>query len=141
MSTPVRRPDAPTTPATVEPTAHQQVEPLPPVVAPLGWLIALAGAVALMLCAWLIFPNDHDGMYDGYRASVLATIAVMATLGLRVDLARVPLIAIIGLTGLVSLLAGIFQDSATGTMVSEISCGVALLLGAAMMASSPKDIR
>lgn len=140
MSTPVRRTDAPTTPATVEPTLAP-VEPLPPVVAPLGWLITLSGSIALLLCAWLIFPNDHDGMYDGYRASILATVVLIATLALKVDIARIPLLAIIGLCGLASLLAGIFQDSATGTMISEIGGGAAILIGVAMMASSPKDIR
>ena len=141
MSTPVRRTDAPTTPATVESTTYVPVEPLPPVVAPLGWIITLSGSIALMLCAWLIFPNDHDGMYDGYRASILATIVMIAVLALKVDIARVPLLVVIGLCGLASLLAGIFQDSATGTMISEIGGGITILIGAAMMASSPKDIR
>ncbi|NPC96419.1 hypothetical protein [Nocardioides sp. zg-DK7169] len=141
MSTPVRRTDAPTTPAKAETTTYVPVEPLPPVVAPLGWVIALSGSIALMLCAWLIFPNDHDGMYDGYRSSILATVALMAILALKVDIARIPLLVITGLCGLASLLAGIFDDATTGTMVSEIAGGITLLLGVAMMASSPKDIR
>ncbi|MDI6908381.1 hypothetical protein [Nocardioides sp.] len=133
MATPVQRTShVPAHPAADLPSA----EPVP-VVAPFGWLLALLGGVGLILATWLIYPLDEDGMWAGYRGSLIGTVVIVAALWLRTSLPARPAIGLIGLSGVLLVLFAVFLDNSQRVLVSELVAGIVLLLGAGLQAAGP----
>lgn len=135
MATPVQRTShVPTTSAAPSATATAPVEPVH-VVAPFGWVLAIAGAVGILLATWLVYPLDDDGMWAGYRGSALGTVALIGAMWLRSSLPAKPAIGLIGLSGVLLVLFGAFLDNPHRVLVSELSAGAVLLLAAGLLAA------
>lgn len=111
-----------------------------PVAAPLGWCIALTGAVILLLGSWWAYPLDAPGMWATYRATMFGTVAIMALLALRVDLPKLPFVVLTGLAGVATLLWGLLGEDPTAVELIEIISGAVILVGVALQASSVKDL-
>jgi drug/metabolite transporter (DMT)-like permease len=134
MATPVQRTShVPVHPAADLPSA----EPVP-VVAPFGWLLALIGGIGLLLATWLIYPTDYDGMWAGYRGSLIGTVVILAAMSLRTSLPARPAIALIGLCGVLLVLFAVFLDNSHRVLVSELAAGIVMLLGAGLQAAGPQ---
>ncbi len=132
MTTPVRHTDD---------AVHTEAPAAPlPVAAPLGWWLAMAGAVGLLLSSWMGYPTDADGMWASYRATIFGTLGVLALLALKVDLPRLPFVALTGLAGLASLAWGLIGEDPTFIVVTEVAAGAVILAGVALIASSLKDL-
>ena len=136
MSTPVK-PSGSSVPA-VPATPAPRPEPVP-VLAPLGWVLILAAAIALLLASWAVYPNDYEGMWAGYRGSLIGTIVLIAALALNSSLPKRPALAAIGLSGIALVLFGIFLDNSTEVVITEISTGALLLVGTALYATGRHD--
>ena len=137
MATPVQRTShVPTTPSAHPTTATTPLEPVP-VVAPLGWALALAGAIGLLLATWLLYPLHADGMWAGYRGSGIGTVVLIAAMSLRSSLPAKPAIGLIGLSGVALVLFAVFLDNPTRVLVPELLSGAVLLLAAGLLASGP----
>ena len=135
MATPVQRTShVPASPAAHPTTDHTPVEPLP-VAGPVGWVLALSGAVGLLLATWLVYPLDYDGMWAGYRGSLIGTVVIVAVMWLRSSFPAMPAVGLIGICGALLVLFGVFLDNPTAVTVSELSAGVVLLLAAGLLAS------
>ncbi len=134
MATPVQR----TSHVPAHPAAdHSSAEPVP-VVAPLGWLLALVGGIGLVLATWLIYPIDDDGMWAGYRGGVIGTVVILAAMSLRTSLPARPAIGLIGLSGVLLVFFAVFLDNAHRVLVSELAAGIVLLLAAGLQAAGPR---
>jgi hypothetical protein len=136
MSTPVKRsgssvPAVPTAPAA----------PLEPVrvVAPFGWILILTAGIGLILATWLLYPIDAAGMWAGYRDGIIATVVVIAGMALNTSLPKRPIIALLGLCGILLVLFGIFLDNPTKVLISETVAGALLLVGTALYATGHRD--
>ena len=116
---------------------HSSAEPVP-VVAPLGWLLALVGGIGLVLATWLIYPIDDDGMWAGYRGGVIGTVVILAAMSLRTSLPARPAIGLIGLSGVLLVFFAVFLDNAHRVLVSELAAGIVLLLAAGLQAAGPR---
>jgi hypothetical protein len=135
MATPVQRTShVPASSAAHPTTGHQPVEAVP-VVAPLGWVLAISGAVGLLLATWLVYPIDYDGMWAGYRGGIIGTVALVAAMSLRTSLPARPAIGLIGLCGVLLVLFGVFLDNPHRVLVSELAAGVVLMLAAGLLAA------
>ena len=136
MSTPVPRPSS-STPA-VPTTSPGPTAPVP-VVEPFGWIICLSAGIALLLASWVVYPIDYDGMWAGYRDDLIATVVILAAMALRTSLPRQPILALLGLCGVLTVLFAVFLDNPTRVFVTELICGVAILLGAGMQAAGRRS--
>ncbi len=136
MATPVQRTShVPAHPAGAEPGfEHAHVEPVP-VAAPLGWLLALAGGVGLLLATWLVYPTDYDGMWAGYVGGIIGTVVLVAVMVLRTSVPASPAIGVIGLSGVLLVLFAVFLDNPHRVLVSELAAGIVLLLATALLAT------
>lgn len=135
MATPVQRTShVPASPEAHPTTGDTPVEPLP-VAGPVGWVLALSGAVGLLLATWMVYPLDYDGMWAGYRGGLIGTVVLVAVMWLRSSFPAMPAVGVIGLSGALLVLLGVFLDNPTAVMVSELSAGVVLLLAAGLLAS------
>jgi hypothetical protein len=132
MSTPVRRPSASVPDIYIPGTPG-------PVVAPFGWILALAAGIGLVLATWVIYPIDYDGMWAGYRDGIIGSIVILAAMSLRSSLPATPAIGLIGVCGVAAVLFAVFLDNPTGVFVSELSAGIVMLVGAAFQASALRD--
>ena len=132
MATPVRRPGA-STPATYTPSAPV------PVVAPFGWILALAGGIGLLLATWVIYPDDYAGMWAGYRGDLIGIVVVMAAMSLRSSLPKRPAVGLIGLCGALLVLFAVFLDDGAEIFVTELAAGIVLLLATALQAATTRD--
>lgn len=139
MATPVQRTSHVPAPSAAHPIAGQQPVEAVPVVAPFGWVLAIAGAVGLLLATWLIYPLDDAGMWAGYRGGIIGTVAIVAAMSLRTSLPERPAISVIALCGALLVLFGVFLDNPQKVLVSELSAGAVLLLAAGLLAAgSPR---
>ena len=135
MTTPVRRegyvpvPRVPTD-SLVQPTPeiHTSTD--------LGWVVSMAAGLGVVIASWTVFLLDAPDMWAGYWASLLGTIIVLADLGVRTSLPRVPLLAAIGLSGGVLLILGITQGWGTHATVSLVAAGAAAIVGAGMQSAA-----
>lgn len=128
MATPVKQSSGvPTTSAPVTPV---------PVVRPLGWVLALAAGLGLVLATWVLYPTDYDGMWAGYRDGVIGTVALIAVMALRSSLPERPSIGVLALCGLAAVLFAVFLDNPQRVLVSELAAGIALLVGAALLTAT-----
>jgi len=136
MATPVQRTShVPSHPAAAEPGLETSaVEPVP-VVAPLGWFLALGGGIGLLLATWLVYPTDYDGMWAGYVGSILGTLVLLAVMVLRTSLPARPAIGVIGLSGVLLVLLAVFRDSSHKVLVTELAAGMVLLLATGLLAA------
>jgi hypothetical protein len=131
MATPVRRPAAST------PVPYTPAAPVP-VVAPLGWILALAAGIGLLLATWAIYPDDYEGMWAGYRDDLIGIVVVIAALALRSSLPKRPAVGLIGLCGALLVLFAVFIDDGAVVFVTELAAGVVLLLATALQAGSAR---
>jgi xanthosine utilization system XapX-like protein len=136
MSTPVKPsgssvPAVPAAPAT-------PLEPVP-VLAPFGWTLILSSGIGLILATWLLYPIDYDGMWAGYRDGIIATVVVLAAMALTVSLPKRPILALLGLCGILLVLFGIFLDNPTKVLIAETVAGAVLLAGTALYASGNRS--
>lgn len=132
MATPVRRPSA-SVPATYTPAAPV------PVVAPFGWILALAAGIGLILATWMLYPTDYDGMWAGYRDGIIGTLVIIAAMWLRSSLPTAPALGLIGLCGVAAVLFAVFLDNSTKIFVSELTAGIVMLVAVAFQASALRD--
>lgn len=132
MSLPVSRPEA-STPATPETVTQQPYVAPPPVAGPLGWALALGAATALLLSSWMLYSTaTPDGMWSGYISQSFALVIILAALSLKVDLPAAPAIGVLFLCGIGLVLVGIFANSSTTVMVSDLSAGIVVLIAATL---------
>jgi hypothetical protein len=136
MSTPVK-PSGSSVPA-VPSAPVAPLEPVP-VVGPFGWTLILTAGIGLILATWLLYPIDYDGMWAGYRDGVIATVVVLAGMGLNTSLPKRPQLVVLGLCGILLVLFGIFLDNPTKVLISEVAAGGVLLAGTALYASGHRD--
>lgn len=137
MSTPVKPSGSSSVPAVpVAPVAAR--EPVP-VLAPFGWILIMGAGIGLILATWLLYPNDHAGMWAGYRGGFIATVAVVAALALNTSLPKRPILALLALCGFLLVLFGVFLDNSTEVLVSEVVAGGLLLAGTACYVSGHRD--
>ena len=127
MATPVKR--SSNLPATYEPAAPV------PVVAPFGWILALAAGIGLILATWMVYPIDYDGMWAGYRDGLIGTVVVLAALWLNTSLPKPPALGLLGLCGVLLVLFAVFLDDSHIVFVSELAAGVVLLVGTGLQAA------
>ncbi|HEY0951982.1 hypothetical protein [Nocardioides sp.] len=136
MATPVQRTShVPTHPAATEPGLEPTAAEPVPVVAPLGWLLALSGGVGLLLATWLVYPTDYDGMWAGYVGSIVGTVVLLAAMVLRTSFPARPAIGVIGLSGVLLVMLGVFRDSSHAVLVTELAAGIVLLLATGLLAA------
>lgn len=136
MATPERR-TAPGTPAV--PTAGPVASGPVPVMSPLGWVLILASGIGLILASWLIYGNEADGMWAGYRDGIIGTIVVLAAMALNTTLPKQPTLGLLGLCGILLILFAVFLDNETAVLVSELVAGIVLLIGTGLYASGRRD--
>lgn len=137
MSTPVKPSGSSSVPAV--PTAPAAPLQPVPVLAPVGWLLIVSACVGVLLCTWLLYPLDYDGMWAGYRDGFMATIALLAALALNTSLPKRPALGLLALLGIAMVLFGIFLDNPTRVLISEVAGGALLLVGTALYASGHRD--
>jgi hypothetical protein len=135
MATPARRPGASvsTTTSSGAPGAPVQVA------APFGWALVVMAGIGLLLSSWALYPNDDNGMWAGYRGSLIGTVVLMAAMALRSTLPKRPVLGLIGLCGVLLVLFAVFLAEGTEVFVTELVAGIALLLGTALQAGSARD--
>lgn len=132
MATPVK------TTSNVPATTLTPAEPVP-VVGPLGVVLVVASALGLILATWLLYPTDYDGMWAGYRDGFIGTIVLVCAMALNTSLPKRPIIGIMGLSGILLVLFGVFLDNSTEVFISEVVAGGLLLAGTGMVAAGDRD--
>ena len=137
MATPDRRPSA-SVPATYTPGTYTPATPVP-VVAPFGWILALAAGIGLVFATWVLYPATAEGMWAGYRDGIMGTLVIIAAMWLRSSLPAAPALVLIGLCGVAAVLFGLFLDDTTVIFVSELVAGILMMLGAALQAGALRD--
>src|SRR6478735_4461410 len=120
MATPERR-TAPGTPA-VPAAAPVAAGPVP-VMGPFGWLLILSSGIGLILATWLLYGNEYDGMWAGYRDGIIGTVVVLCAMALNTTLPHQ------------LILVAVFLDNDTVVFVSELVAGVVLLAGVGLYSS------
>lgn len=110
-----------------------------PVLAPIGWLTMVLGATGAALASWMIFPQDHPGMFAGYFTLTMVLLVGLAATALRCDAPRLPSLAVSGLAGLALILRGALGDYSTAVQVSMIASGIVIAIGVAMQAAPTDD--
>lgn len=101
-----------------------------------GWMVALLGASGTLLTSWTLFGLYENGMWAGYWCSLLCMTAIMAALGLRTSLPRLPLVATLAFCGGLLIVLGIFKDWGTIPLVAMVAGGAAIVIGAGMQTAS-----
>src|SRR6478735_197323 len=132
MATPERR-TAPGTPA-VPAAAPVAAGPVP-VMGPFGWLLILSSGIGLILATWLLYGNEYDGMWAGYRDGIIGTVVVLCAMALNTTLPHQPILGLLGVCGLLLILFAVFLDNDTVVFVSELVAGVVLLAGVGLYSS------
>jgi len=132
MATPVK------TSSNLPATVLTPAEPVH-VVGPFGWMLVMTAGIGLILATWLLYPTDAGGMWAGYRDGFIATIVVVIAMGLRSSLPKQPMVAVLGLLGILLVLFGVFLDNSTEVFLSEVIAGALLLAGAGMVAAGERD--
>jgi hypothetical protein len=128
MATPVR-------PASTVPAQYQPPTGPAPVVRPLGWVLALAAGLGLILATWVLYPIDYDGMWAGYRDGVIGTVVVVCAMALNSSLPKQPFLGLLGLSGVLAVLFAVFLDNSTHVFVCELAAGIVVLVGTGLYAS------
>lgn len=132
MATPERR-TAPGTPAL--PTGSAAPAGPVPVVAPFGWLVILFAGIGLVLATWLVYGTGADGMWAGYRDGFIGTIVIICAMALNTSVSRQPVLALVGLAGILLVLFGVFIDDGQAVMIAELVAGAAMIVGAGLYGS------
>ena len=135
MATPERR-TAPGTPA-LPSGAQAPVGPVP-VVSPVGWLVVLFAGIGVVLATWMVYGKGADGMWAGYRDGFTATIVIVCALALNTSLPKAPALGLIGLSGILLILFGVFIDDGLTVAITEVVGGAAMLVGAGLYAAGRK---
>lgn len=136
MATPEHR-TTPGTPA-VPAAAPAAAGPVP-VMGPLGWLLILSAGAGLVIATWLLYGNEYDGMWAGYRDGIIGTIVVLGAMALNTTLPKQPILGLLGVSGILLILFAVFLDNETAVFVSELVAGVLLLAGVALYTSGRRD--
>jgi hypothetical protein len=135
MATPERRPGA-----SVSTTTASGVPGVPVrVVSPFGWALVVTAGIGLLLASWALYPNDYDGMWAGYRGSLIGTVVLVAAMALRSTLPKRPVLGLIGLCGVLLVLFAVFLAEGAQVFVTELVAGITLLIGTALQAGSARD--
>ncbi len=124
-----------TTPARLSDLEHHQPAGPVPVVAPLGWMLMLGGAIGLLLSSWILYGRGAEGMWAGYRDLGLATIVITCAMSLRSSLATKPAVGLSVLCGLGLVLFGVFVADSTVIRITEIAAGAVITAGALLRGS------
>jgi peptidoglycan/LPS O-acetylase OafA/YrhL len=106
---------------------------------PFGWLLILSSGIGLILATWLLYGNEYDGMWAGYRDGIIGTVVVLAAMALNSTLPKPPALAVVGLSGILLILFAVFLDNSTHVFVSELLAGIGMLLGVGLYASGRRD--
>lgn len=114
------------------PAAHPTPVESVPVLAPLGWFLILVAGFALLASTWMLYPTDYDGMWAGYRDSVIGVVVLICAMWLNTGLAKAPALALVALSGILTVLFAVFLDNPTRVFVAEIAFGVLMLVGVAL---------
>lgn len=110
------------------------VEPVP-VLSPLGWFLILVAGFGLLASTWMLYPTDYDGMWAGYRDSVIGVVVLICAMWLNTSLPKAPALAVVALGGILAVLFAVFLDNPTRVFVAELVFGVLMLVGAACYGS------
>jgi hypothetical protein len=140
MATPERR-TAPSAPAHAPGHGTQATTPSGPVpvLAPLGWVLILSAAIGLIVATWLLYGNEAPGMWAGYRDGFIGTVVILCAMGLNTSLPKQPLLALIGLAGVLLVLFSVFIDDGRTVFISELVSGAVMLAGVGMYAAGRKS--
>lgn len=136
-TTPARTGSTATTPAVTGPRPTP-VEPVP-VVSPFGWVLILVAGFGLVAATWMLYPNDYDGMWAGYRDGVIGTVVLVCAMWLNTSLPKQPALGLVALGGILSVLFAVFLDNPTSVFVAEITFGVLMLVGVALYAGGRRS--
>jgi hypothetical protein len=109
------------------------------VVGPLGWILVLTSGIGLLLATWMLYPTDYDGMWAGYRDSLIATVVILGAMALNTSLPKRPTLGLLGLSGILLVLFGVFLDNPTEVFLAEVVSGALVLAGAGMIAAGLRD--
>jgi drug/metabolite transporter (DMT)-like permease len=106
---------------------------------PLGPKRPLGASLVLLVCAWVflaqgaLYPNSAVGERHVVLDVVVAIVLALAALRLLLGGPRRWLSALVGLGGVVLVLFGLFlSHDSTAVQISEITCGVVVIIGALM---------
>lgn len=136
MATPERR-TATGTPAV--PAAAQPAAGPVPVMGPLGWLLIVSAGIGLIVASWTLYGTEYDGMWAGYRDGIIATVVVIAAMGLNTSLPKQPILGLLGVCGILLILFAVFLENETVVFLSEIIAGIVLLAGVALYSSGRRS--
>lgn len=104
-----------------------------------GWGLVLGSGAAVLGFSWTLFPLDNGGMWAGYWCSLLGTIVLMAGLGLRTSLPRLPLLATAGGSGALLILVPLLRDWGTFATTTMVIGGAVVILGAGLAGARGRD--
>lgn len=110
------------------------VEPVA-VLSPFGWFLILVAGFGLLASTWMLYPTDYDGMWAGYRDSVIGVVVLVCAMWLNTSLPKAPALAVVALGGILAVLFAVFLDNPTRVFVAELMFGVLMLVGAALYGS------
>lgn len=104
-----------------------------------GWgLLVGAGSIVLGF-SWTLFPLDNPGMWAGYWCSLLGMFVLLAGLGLRTRMGRLPLLATAGGSGALLVIIPLLRDWGTWATTTMVIGGAIVILGTVLAGARGSD--